>query len=48
MRAERFIREGLEFGMDVVKHAEDVVPAFEHRLKSTPELVPDQPLLNKM
>ena len=48
MRAERFIREGLEFGMDVVKHAEDVVPAFEHRLKSTPELVPVQPLLNKM
>ena len=48
MRAERFIREGLEFGMDVVKQAEDVVPAFEHRLKTTPELVPDQPLLNKM
>ena len=48
MRAERFIREGLEFGMDVVTRAEDVVPAFEHRLKTTPELVPEQPLLNKM
>lgn len=48
MRAERFIREGLEFGMDVVTRAEDVVPAFEYRLKTTPELVPEQPLLNKM
>ena len=48
MRAERFIREGLEFGMDVVNRAEDVVPAFDYRLKVTPELVPDQPLLNKM
>jgi uncharacterized protein (TIGR00730 family) len=48
MRTERFIREGLEFGMDVVTRAEEVVGAFEHRLKVTPELVPDQPLLNKM
>ena len=48
MRSERFIREGLEFGMDVVKRAEDVVPAFEYRMKLTPELVPEQPLLSKM
>ena len=48
MRAERFIREGLEFGMDVVTRAEDVVPAFEYRAKVTPELVPANPILNKM
>ena len=49
MRAEKFIREGMEF-----KHgrgdnaAEDVVPAFEYRLKATPERVPRTPLLNKI
>ena len=48
MRAEKFIREGLEFGMDVVKTAADVVPAFEYRLKTTPDRVPDHPILNKM
>jgi uncharacterized protein (TIGR00730 family) len=48
MRHEKFIREGLEFGMDVVTAAEDVVPAFEYRLKTTPDRVPDTPLLNKM
>ncbi len=34
MRAEKFIREGLEFKLDVVSKAEDVVPAFEERAKS--------------
>jgi uncharacterized protein (TIGR00730 family) len=48
MRTENFIREGLEFGMDVVKRAEDVIPAFEYRVKQLPELVPEQPLLSKM
>ena len=34
--------------LDVVQKAEDVVPAFEYRLKSTPDLVPEQPLITKM
>lgn len=34
--------------MDVVKGADEVVPAFEYRMKATPDRVPDQPLLNKM
>jgi hypothetical protein len=34
--------------MDVVNRAEDVVPAFEYRLKATPQHVPAEPLLNKM
>jgi uncharacterized protein (TIGR00730 family) len=32
MRAERFIREGYELKIDVVKAAEDVVPAFDYRM----------------
>jgi uncharacterized protein (TIGR00730 family) len=32
MRAERFVRAGYELKIDVVKSAEDVVPAFEYRL----------------
>lgn len=32
MRAEQFIREGLEFRIDTVTAAEEVIPAFEHRL----------------
>ena len=48
MRAEKFIREGLELNLDVVAKAEAVVPAFEYRLKATPDRVPDQPLLNKL
>jgi uncharacterized protein (TIGR00730 family) len=32
MRAEKFIRAGLEFRMDVVDSAGDVVPQFEHRI----------------
>jgi len=31
MRVEQFIRSGLEFRMDSVKSAEEVVPAFEYR-----------------
>ena len=48
MRTEKFIREGLEFNLDVVKTAEDVVPAFEYRLKATPGRVAAQPLINKL
>lgn len=40
MRAERFIREGMEFKMDVVKTAADVVPAFEYRLANSHPIVP--------
>jgi uncharacterized protein (TIGR00730 family) len=44
MREEKFIREGMEFKMDVVRTAEDVVPAYEFRLANTPQKVPfDQP-----
>jgi hypothetical protein len=31
MRAEKFIRMGLEFSLDVVNSAEEVLPTFEHR-----------------
>ena len=40
MRAERFIRESLEFKMDVVETATDVVPAFEYRLANSRPIVP--------
>ena len=48
MREERFIRAGLEFKMDVVTKAEDVIPAFEYRLKATHERVPAEPLLGRL
>lgn len=48
MRAEKFIREGLEFNMEVVGHAQDVVPAFEYRVKAEPDRVGAHPLINKL
>lgn len=48
MRAEKFIREQLEFNLDVVARAEDVVPAFEFRLKASPDQAPAHPLINKL
>ncbi|MGA7266208.1 MAG: TIGR00730 family Rossman fold protein [Aestuariivirga sp.] len=48
MRSERFIREGLEFNMDVVRTAEEVVPAFEYRMKATPDRVPQNPIITKL
>ena len=48
MRAEKFVREGLEFAMDVVSAAEDVIPAFEFRLKATHGKVQAQPLIRKL
>ena len=48
MRAEKFIRAGLEFKMDVVKSAQDVIPAFEHRLQRTRGKIPAEPLLDKL
>ena len=44
MRAENFIREGMEFKMDVVKTAHDVVPAFEYRLANSEQKVPLEPI----
>lgn len=48
MKAERFIREGLEFNLDVVSTASDVVGTFEYRLKATPDRVPQSPLITKL
>lgn len=48
MRAEQFIREGLELAMDVVPDAESVIPAFEQRLRLTPDRVAAHPILDKM
>ena len=48
MRAETFIRAGLEFKMDVVKRAEDAVPAFEYRLKTSREKISGEPLLGRL
>ncbi len=48
MRAERFIRPDLEFKMDVVSKADEVVSAFEYRLKTTPDRVTAPPIITKM
>ena len=40
MREEKFIREGMEFKLDVVTTAADVVPAFEYRLANSHPRVP--------
>jgi uncharacterized protein (TIGR00730 family) len=44
MREERFIREGLDVRLDVVKSAEEVVTAFEYRLSQTKQIVPPEPI----
>ena len=44
MRQERFIREGLELKLDVVKSAEEVVAVFESRLKQSTSKIPQEPL----
>ena len=48
MREERFIREGLEFGMETVTRAEDVVPAFEYRIRTGPKPIANEPLLGRL
>jgi hypothetical protein len=48
MRAENFIRAGLEFQMDVVDGAAAVVPAFEFRLRASPDRAPEHPLITKL
>ncbi len=44
MRDENFIRPELEFKMDVVKSAADVVPAFWHRQSTSRGKVPLEPV----
>jgi hypothetical protein len=48
MRAEQFIRAGLEFKLDVVKTAEDVIPAFEARQKANAGKPVINPLRSKL
>jgi uncharacterized protein (TIGR00730 family) len=44
MRQEKFIREGMEFKMDVVERPEDVVAAYHYRLEHSHQKVPLDPL----
>jgi uncharacterized protein (TIGR00730 family) len=48
MREEKFIREGLEFKLDVVKSAAEVIPAFEFRLRKTRDRLAPEPLIRKL
>jgi hypothetical protein len=48
MREEKFIREGLEFKLDVVKSAAEVIPAFEFRLQKTRDRLAPEPLIRKL
>jgi hypothetical protein len=34
--------------MDVVKTADEVVPAFEYRVRATPDRVPQHPIITKL
>lgn len=43
MRQEKFIREGMDFKMDVVEKAEDVIAAYEFRLANSHPKVPLEP-----
>ena len=42
MRQERFIREGLELKLEVVKSAEEVISVFEDRLRKSTAKVPQE------
>jgi hypothetical protein len=44
MRAEKFIREGLELKFDVVKSPKEVISVFEERLRQSTAKVPQEPL----
>ncbi len=48
MRAENFIREGMEVLLDVANTVEEVVPLYEHRLANAHKLVPVQLLKDKL
>jgi uncharacterized protein (TIGR00730 family) len=40
MRDEKFIREGLDVRLDIVKSAAEVIPAFDYRLSQSKPMVP--------
>lgn len=44
MRQEKFIREGLELKLDVVKSAQEVVSVFEERMRHSTANVPADPI----
>jgi uncharacterized protein (TIGR00730 family) len=48
MRAEKFIREGIEVQFDVVHSATEVVPAFEQRLRAPHARLSGAHLLHKL
>ena len=48
MRQENFIRAGLEFKLDVVARAEDVIPSFEYRLRASHSKMPAEHLLGRL
>ncbi|MBI2719680.1 MAG: TIGR00730 family Rossman fold protein [Rhizobiales bacterium] len=48
MRQENFIRAGLEFKLDVVARAEDVIPSFEYRLRTSHGKVTAEHLLGRL
>lgn len=48
MRAEKFIRDGIELQMDVVKTAAEVIPAFEYRLRVSHGKPSEAHLLGKL
>jgi uncharacterized protein (TIGR00730 family) len=48
MRAEKFIREGIELKLDVVNTAEDILPTFLERAAKTKGKVPVEPMRKTM
>jgi uncharacterized protein (TIGR00730 family) len=44
MRAEKFIREGIELKLDIVKSAPEVLSVFEERLSQSTAKIPQEPL----
>ena len=48
MRAEKFIREGIELRLDVVESAEEVLPVFLDRAEKTRSKVPIRPMRKTM
>ena len=44
MRQEKFIREGLELKLDMVKTPREALSVFEERLKQSTAKVPQDPI----
>lgn len=44
MRAEKFIREGLDLKLDIVKSAPEVLSVFEERLRQSTAKIPQEPI----